>query len=94
MSELGRELGVSQSAMTQIADRLEAADMASRLTNGEDRRVKQLQLTPRGRRAMRSRERIRIARLERAFEKLSAADRRQAAASLRKLHDACETLID
>lgn len=47
MSELSRKLGVSMSAMTQIADRLERSGMASRQSNEPDRRVRRLILTPR-----------------------------------------------
>ena len=39
MSALGRKLGVSLSAMTQIADRLERADMVKRVAEDSDRRV-------------------------------------------------------
>src|SRR5438477_7631090 len=47
MSVLGRELNVSLSAMTQIADRLERARLVKRVTVGDDRRVRCLQLTGR-----------------------------------------------
>ncbi len=48
MSVLSRELGVSLSAMTQIADRLERAKMVSRVAEDSDRRVRCLQLTQKG----------------------------------------------
>src|ERR1041385_5838242 len=48
MSVLGRELGMSLSAMTQIADRLERARLVKRVSVGADRRVRCLQLTGRG----------------------------------------------
>ena len=56
MSALSRELGVSQSAMTQIADRLERARLVRRSFEGTDRRVRSLQLTPRGQKMMQLRE--------------------------------------
>jgi DNA-binding MarR family transcriptional regulator len=94
MSELSRELGVSLSAMTQIADRLEAAELVSRLAHGEDRRVKQLQLTRHGQSAMRARQRIRVKRIERVFTRLSAADRKHVVSALGKLQEACAGFSD
>src|SRR5690606_25281809 len=52
MKELSVELGVSQSAITQIADRLEAAGLVTRGAVGEDRRVRNLELTPRARKVL------------------------------------------
>src|SRR6185369_12814300 len=62
MSSISRELGVSQSALTQIADRLEKARLVRRSFEGPDRRVRSLQLTPRGQRIMRLREQARVER--------------------------------
>src|SRR5438132_703498 len=45
MSDLGRDLGVSRSAMTQIADRLERTKLVKRASDGTDRRVRCLKLT-------------------------------------------------
>ena len=56
MSALGRELGVSLSAMTQIADRLERARLVKRVAKGGDRRVRCLQLTDGGEKIMRLRQ--------------------------------------
>ena len=50
MSSLGRELGVSLSAITQIADRLERAGLVTRVAKGGDRRVRRLELTRAARR--------------------------------------------
>jgi len=85
MSELSRELRVSLSAMTQIADRLERSGLVARMTNGVDRRVRCLQLTPRGLRAMRAREESRLVRLTEIFSELSAAERLQVTAALETL---------
>jgi DNA-binding MarR family transcriptional regulator len=89
MSELSRELRVSLSAMTQIADRLERAGFATRHTSGDDRRVRHLELTSRGQRAMRSRERSRAAHIEEVFAGMSPADRAQVTAALETLRRAC-----
>lgn len=71
MSALGRELGVSLSAMTQIADRLERARLVKRVPKGGDRRVRCLQLTDRGQKMMRLREQMRADRIQAVFEHLT-----------------------
>ncbi len=60
MSVLSRELGVTLSAMTQIADRLQRANLVSRVAEEKDRRVRCLQLTPRAEKIMRRHEDSRI----------------------------------
>ena len=62
MSALSRELGVSLSALTQIADRLERARLVKRTAAEDDRRVRCLQLTARGEKMMRSCREARVAR--------------------------------
>ncbi|MGW8257161.1 MAG: MarR family winged helix-turn-helix transcriptional regulator, partial [Thermoguttaceae bacterium] len=63
MSVLSRELGVSLSAMTQLADRLERANLVSRVAAHADRRVRCLQLTPQGEKMMRLRDNYRVKRV-------------------------------
>ncbi len=72
MSSLGRELGVSLSAITQIADRLERAGLVTRVAKGGDRRVRCLQLTHRGEKMMRLHEEARIQRMSAALEHLNS----------------------
>ncbi len=62
MSALSRELGVSLSAMTQIADRMERAKLVRRVPEGTDRRIRCLQLAERGRQIMRRHEQARVER--------------------------------
>jgi DNA-binding MarR family transcriptional regulator len=92
MSQLSRKLGVSMSAMTQIADRLERAGMVARQASDPDRRVRCLILTPRGRRALQAREKVRLERLAAAFETLDAASRRKLLAGLKLFQAACTTI--
>lgn len=92
MSQLSRKLGVSMSAMTQIADRLERAGLVARQANDPDRRVRCLTLTPRGRRALQAHERVRQERLAAAFETLDAASRRKLLAGLKLFQAACTTI--
>jgi DNA-binding MarR family transcriptional regulator len=85
MSALSRELDVSLSAITQLADRLVTAGLAERVAEQGDRRVRCLQLTTQGRQIMHRRQRIKIRRAQAALRRLSAAERR-------KLLDAVATL--
>jgi DNA-binding MarR family transcriptional regulator len=90
MSALGRELGVSLSAMTQIADRLERARLVKRIAEGNDRRVRCLQLTPRGQRMMQLREAARVGRVLTALEHLAPNARSEVVGALETLVDACD----
>lgn len=75
MSEVGKKLGISLSAVTQIADRLERSGMVERLPEAEDRRSKSLQLTPQGMEVMRLRRETRLQQAETALEKLTEMER-------------------
>ena len=92
MSQLSRKLGVSMSAMTQIADRLERAGLVARQANDPDRRVRCLTLTLRGRRALQAHEQVRQERLAAAFATLDATSRRQLLAGLKLFQAACTTI--
>jgi DNA-binding MarR family transcriptional regulator len=89
MSQLSRQVGVSLSSMTQIADRLERAGMVARQAGEPDRRVRRLILTPRGRRALQNREQVRHGRLAAALESLDGAAREKLLAGLKMLQAAC-----
>ena len=75
MSAVSRALGVSLSALTQIADRLERAGLVKRVAEGSDRRVRCLQLTARGEKMMRKRREVRVLRTLAVLEHLSPAAR-------------------
>ncbi len=90
MSALGRELGVSLSAMTQIADRLERARLVKRVAEGTDRRIRCLRLTPRGERIMRRREEARFRRILAALAQLPTGARTEVLEALERLVRACE----
>jgi DNA-binding MarR family transcriptional regulator len=89
MSALGQQLGVSLSAVTQLADRLERARLVRRVADEADRRVKCLQLTERGQRLMRAREEARVRRLSAALERLPAEARSTVIEGLELLVRAC-----
>ncbi len=90
MSELSRQLGVSLSAMTQIADRLERSHLVKRSFEGTDRRVRCLQLTARGQRIMRLREDARTHRVSQVLRRLSAGEQASVIGALEILLRACE----
>ena len=85
MSAIGRELGASLSAMTQIADRLERARLVKRVPRGDDRRVRCLQLTERGEKMMRLHEQTRVRRMSDVLENLSCEEREEVADVLKTL---------
>ena len=82
VSVVSRELGVSLSAVTQIADRLERAHLVRRVTEDNDRRIRCLQLTPRGEKLLRLHDEERIRRMAAALEHLTPRARQEAAAAL------------
>jgi len=88
MGAISRELGISHSAITQIADRLERALMVERVPESEDRRCKSLRLTAFGVEKMRSRRERRVLRMQRAMDKLPPEDRAAVVSALRTLFDA------
>lgn len=63
-SHLGEELGLSVSAVTQMANRLEAIGYLTRLEDPTDRRVKHLVLSSVGKRLMAERQENRVTVLE------------------------------
>lgn len=83
MSALGEELGISVSAITQIADRLERAGFVERVAEADDRRMKRLQLTSHGAGMMGARRERRVRRAAEALDRMPPETR---AAVLRALH--------
>jgi DNA-binding MarR family transcriptional regulator len=82
-SRLARELGITVSAVTQIADKLETAGIIERLPGKPDRRTKNLSLTEQGAKLLRSRHTRRIRRAREVLDKLSPTARENA---LKVLH--------
>jgi DNA-binding MarR family transcriptional regulator len=85
ISAISRELGVSLSAVTQIADRLERAKLVRRVTENNDRRIRSLQLTARGETLLRLHDEERIRRMAAALEQLTPNSRQRAAKTLGSL---------
>jgi DNA-binding MarR family transcriptional regulator len=85
MSALGKDLGISLSAITQITDRLERAGMVQRMPEEEDRRVKLLQLTTHGQEMMRARQERRLRSVSEVLDRMSCDDREAVLPALRCL---------
>lgn len=92
ISDVAEELGVSTSAATQIADRLERTGMVERFSRIDDRRVKLLRLTDQGIDMMQARRERRVQRATAALERLTPHDRVQLIEGLGKLLDASLSL--
>lgn len=75
MSGISSELSISQSATTQIADRLEKAGMVERLQPEDDRRCKQLALTSHGVEVMEDRKKRRVQGTVKVLQLLSPQQR-------------------
>ena len=89
MSMLSREMGVSLSAMTQIADRLERSRLVKRVSEDADRRVRCLQLTPHGEHLMHRRDEEHLQSAQAVLRHLSPSARSEMLNSLEKLLQAC-----
>jgi DNA-binding MarR family transcriptional regulator len=89
MSEIGRELNLSPSAVTQISDRLERRGMIERVFLDEDRRVRKLRLTAKGQKIVRSREQKQLRRIAEALEPLDHDELGKAIVGLEILARSC-----
>jgi DNA-binding MarR family transcriptional regulator len=92
LSALGEELGVTPSAVTQIADRLERAGYVTRAMGDSDRRVRRLCLTPDGEEMMRSRHQARTERAAKVLDVLPPLQRDALIESLEALASAARSL--
>lgn len=75
MSALSRELGITVSATTQLADRLAAAGLVERLQEPGDRRTRRLRLTDTGATMMRQDKERRLRRWTDVLSQLAPATR-------------------
>ena len=88
MSNLSRDLGMSLSAMTQIADRLERSGFVQRVRDEDDRRVRVLQLTPSAERVMHERHERHVQRVMALLESLPVDGRENVIRALSMLDGA------
>jgi DNA-binding MarR family transcriptional regulator len=92
MSEVARELGVTLSAATQLADRLERTGLVEKSCELDDRRVKLLRLSALGDEMMRKRRERRAARVEQALRTMSLEARTALMSALELLGEASKSL--
>jgi DNA-binding MarR family transcriptional regulator len=85
MSAISEELGMSTSAVTQIADRMERSGLVERISAQDDRRLKYLHLTEQAKALMEDRRIRRTRRAQEALALLPAAVRDDLLAGLEQL---------
>src|SRR5438067_772845 len=90
MTALSEELGISVSAITQLAIRLEKIRFVERVVHERDRRMRLLRLTEYGRETMRYRRELRVRSAANHLARLSGAGRADLLTALRALLDACQ----
>ena len=88
-SLLADYLATSVSAVTQIANRLEAHGLVERAEDAGDRRVRRLRLSAKGMRAIKERNALRVAGAERILGSLSDDDRAAVMHGIELLKSAC-----
>lgn len=91
ISALAREMSITVSAVTQIADRLESAAFVERLAGTQDRRTRNLQLTDHGTDLLRVRRDRRVRRAHEVLGELAPGTRTQVLEALHALLDASLT---
>jgi DNA-binding MarR family transcriptional regulator len=84
-SALSEQLATSVSAVTQLANRLEAAKLVEREEDPNDRRVRRLRLSPKGARHVKRRKAARIAGVERLLCHLSDEERSAVLGAIERL---------
>jgi DNA-binding MarR family transcriptional regulator len=89
MSEIGRAIGMSPSAVTQVSDRLERRGLVERVLPGGDRRVRKLRLTTKGLRLMRTHEEKQLRKIAGALDRLTETEVDQLILGLEVLTRSC-----
>jgi DNA-binding MarR family transcriptional regulator len=86
--ELGAAMGIDPSTMVSLIDQLESAGLAKRRPSARDRRAREIAITPKGRRLLERSRRL-ISQVEdQVLGGLSAAEREELLALLRRALDA------
>ena len=81
---IGAAMGIDPSTMVSLVDQLEGAGLAERRPRPEDRRAREVLITPTGRRTLERARRLAEKVEDDVLQGLSGAERRQLAALLRK----------
>jgi MarR family 2-MHQ and catechol resistance regulon transcriptional repressor len=94
VNTIGRQVMLTSGSITTAVDRLEAKNLVQRKACPDDRRVTYVKLTAPGRALIRRVFKIHASRLEAVFEPLSAAERADLAALLKKVGKHGEALLN
>ena len=82
--ELGSVMGIDPSTMVSLIDELERAGLAKRRPHPEDRRARQVSITPKGRRLLQRARRLALESEDEVLRGLTAAERRDLLRLLRR----------
>lgn len=82
VGSLGDQLGVSSAAASQLLERLVQQDLVFRTEDSQDRRVKQLDLTDKGKQLLHEGLSARLGWVDELSARLSASEKEQVVASL------------
>jgi MarR family transcriptional regulator, transcriptional regulator for hemolysin len=89
--ELGSAMAIDRSTMVALIDQLESAGLAKRRPSATDRRARQIEITPKGRRLLQRARRM-VAQVEdEVLAGLTAEERRELEALLRRALDSAPT---
>jgi len=91
VGELAEELNMSLSSVSQLVHRLAEVGYAETTSDDQDKRFKNVSLTPLGRELMSNRRANRVSKAEAALGTLSDGERTEIMASLKSLLSACES---
>lgn len=92
VSDLGEELGVTSAAASQMLERLVQLQLILRTEDPDDRRIKRLALTSKGRRVLQDALHIRQNWMGELANSLSESEKEQVAAALNLLADKANQL--
>jgi MarR family 2-MHQ and catechol resistance regulon transcriptional repressor len=91
---IGPKVNLTPGSISVAVDRLVAKGLVSRVECAEDRRVRLVDLTPRGKRVIVPIFREHVATMERVFEGLSPDELRQLEQQLKRVGRQAESLLD
>jgi DNA-binding MarR family transcriptional regulator len=83
--DVGQELGLSPSALSQLVQRLCATGLIQKADDAEDRRVKRLSLSKTGARKVQARDHVRLGRAAALLEGLTEKEQEQMLTLIEKL---------
>jgi DNA-binding MarR family transcriptional regulator len=85
--ELGSAMGIDPSTMVSLIDELEGAGLAKRRPHPQDRRARQVSITPKGRRLLQRARKLALAAEDEVLHGLTATERHELLRLLRRAFD-------